>query len=79
MAKELNLLARMTVKMILLFYYLLQSRSLFLPKEDLLCDPVPLYQELLLNMDKIVLLVLLFKILSILMVEQSINQLLPTL
>ena len=79
MAKELNLLARMTVKMILLLYHLLQSHSLFLPKEDLLCDPVPLYQELLLNMDKIVLLVLLSKILSILKVEQSINQLLPTL
>ena len=79
MLKELNLLTRMTVKMILLLYQLLHSHSLFLPKEDLLCDPVPLYLELLLNMDKIVLLVLLSKIPSILMVEQSTNQLLPTI
>ena len=79
MVKELTLSTRITVKMILLLDHLLHSHSLFLPREDLLCDPVPLYQELLLNMDKIVLLVLLSKIPSILMVEQSINQLLPTI
>ena len=79
MVKELTLSTRITVKMILLLYQLLHSHSLFLPREDLLCDPVQLYQELLLNMDKIVLLVLLSKIPSILKVEQSINQLLPTI
>ena len=79
MVKELTLSTRITVKMILLLYQLLHSHSLFLPREDLLCDPVQPYQELLLNMDKIVLLVLLSKIPSILMVEQSINQLLPTI
>ena len=70
--------SRMLVKMIPQLYPQLHSRSLFLSREDQPCDPILLYQELLLNMGKIVLLALLSKILSILKVKQSINQLLPT-
>ena len=58
---------------------LLSPQPLSLSKVDRPCDAILLYQELLLNMDKMLLLVLLSKILSILKVEHYIYQFLPTL
>ena len=58
---------------------LLSPQPLSLSKVDRPCDAILLYRELLLNMDKMLLLVLLSKILSILKVEHYIYQFLPTL